>query len=86
MKCLPKDCIIARYLGTNCRMLFRYNHDRLNSLHSFNDQPSMVGLNGTIFYHKNDLRHRGYDKPAIIFNNKKKEWWIEGKPIREGKE
>jgi len=39
--------------------------------------------NGTVFYIKGTkLLHRE-DGPAVIFNNGKKEWWINGKRHRE---
>ena len=44
-------------------------------LHSFDDKPAIIYLNGTQSWCQNDKLHRDNDKPAIIYYNDKKEWW-----------
>lgn len=56
---------------------------------SFNDQPACRMIEqksdckSYLAWAKNGLSHRGYDKPAYIFLNEKKEWWIEGNFIKQ---
>ena len=56
--------------------------------HSFNDQPAYVSAGGRIMeWYKENCLDRGFDKPAVIeLDGKKyvkKEWWVEGKLIKE---
>ena len=49
----------------------------------FTWQPAMYRRNGYIQFLKNGEFHRGKNKPAIIFSNGDKEWWINGKFIKK---
>lgn len=84
MKCLPKDSKHIKWEGYH---IFWYDKEMRN--HSFNDQPSARTIDhesdskSYLVWTKNGLSHRGYDKPAYISNNGKKEWWIEGNFIKQ---
>ena len=47
-------------------------------LHSPNDKPAVIWLNGSKEWYKYGQRHRDNDKPAIIFPSGKKQWWVNG--------
>lgn len=46
--------------------------------HSFNDEPSVVGKNGSKWWHKNGLIHRDNDLPAIIYSDGDKDYYKDG--------
>ena len=52
-------------------------------VHSYNDAPSGIDLDGRKTWGKNGKRHRENDKPAIIHPSGAKAWFINGKPHRE---
>ena len=84
MRCLPKDSKYMRWEGYH---IFWY--DKNMSSHSFNDQPACRMIEqksdckSYLAWAKDGLSHRGFDKPAYILNNGKREWWIEGNFIKQ---
>lgn len=58
---------------------------RNRKLHSFNDQPSYVGLEvGYISWTRNGKRHRDSNKPAFIsFDLKFKSWYVNGEFLKK---
>ena len=46
-------------------------------LHSYNDEPSYIAHDGTLYWHKDGRSHRDYG-PAIIYLNGRKEWLKDG--------
>lgn len=43
-------------------------------LHSFKDKPAITYPDGRLYWYKDGVIHRGYDKPAIISENA--EMWL----------
>lgn len=83
MNCLPYG---------SCKKFSRIGslvwEDKDGKAYSFNDQPAYVSAGRHIMeWYKENCLHRGYDKPAVIeLDGKKyvkKEWWVEGKLIKE---
>lgn len=52
-------------------------------LHSVYDRPSVIYLDGSKSWHKNDLLHRDNDNPAYIGSDGLKEWRRNGKIHRD---
>lgn len=48
--------------------------------HSFNDEPSIVSVNGSMMWHKHGECHR-INGPAIITANGSKSYYIDGKKL-----
>jgi hypothetical protein len=44
------------------------------TLHSFNDQPACIWLDGTKLWYQHGKRHRDNDQPAIIYSSGTREW------------
>ena len=62
---------------------FEHKYTYLNNkLHSFNDQPAIVGNAGLSWY-KYDLLHRGNDLPAFIGKDSYNSWYLNGMRHRE---
>ena len=83
MNCLPYG---------SCKKFSRIGslvwEDKDGKAHSFNDQPAYVSAGGRIMeWYKENCLDRGFNKPAVIeLDGKKyvkKEWWVEGKLIKE---
>jgi hypothetical protein len=55
---------------------------KTNFLHSFNDEPAIVQIDGTKEWYINGERHRE-NKPAIEEADGTKEWYINGRRHRE---
>jgi hypothetical protein len=53
-----------------------------DELHRDGDKPAWITAAGTLEWCKNGLRHRTIG-PAVIYSNKKKEYWINGVDITE---
>ena len=56
-------------------------YDDNDKLHSYNDLPSYIGADGTKIWHKHGKRHRD-NAPAGIWLDGRKEYWINGEPIK----
>jgi ribosomal protein L25 (general stress protein Ctc) len=48
--------------------------------HRDGDKPAVIVADSTLLWYKNGLRHRTTG-PAVIYSNKKKEYWINGVDI-----
>ena len=55
---------------------YTYLNDKL---HSFNDKPACVHLNGELSWYKYGKRHRGGGLPTLILNDGTKMWYWKGK-------
>lgn len=53
-------------------------------LHSLDDLPAVILLDGTKKWFKNNLLHRDNDKPAIIYPDNSEEYYYKGLLHREG--
>jgi hypothetical protein len=53
------------------------------TLHSFNDEPALITVDGHMVWSKNGKRHRDGDKPAIVYEDGKQEYYQNGKLHRE---
>ena len=52
------------------------------NLHSFNDEPAVIGADGSKQWYKNGVRHREGDEPAVISNGNLY-WYKDGELRRE---
>jgi len=57
--------------------------DENGNLHSYNDLPACVSINGAKYWYKHGLLHRNSDLPAYIGSNGIKEYWVNGKRINK---
>lgn len=53
-------------------------------LHSINDEPAEVRVNGSRMWYFNGKKHRDGDKPAGVWANGTQRWYIYGKRHRDG--
>jgi hypothetical protein len=56
-------------------------------LHSFNDEPSIVNTHHKIWtknnkLHRDTLDEKGELNPAVMYDDGRKQWWIDGKIIK----
>ncbi len=51
-------------------------------LNSINDQPAHVTLKKALWY-RNNLIHRGYRKPAVMYPDGSQEWYVNGEQHRD---
>lgn len=82
MRCIPYKSEKGEYSSH----IFWRNEN--GDFYSFNDQPAYVSAGRHIMeWYKEDCLSRGFDKAAVIeLDGKKyvkKEWWVEGKLIKE---
>jgi hypothetical protein len=54
-----------------------------NKLHSFNDQPAIIYVNGSKFWYQHGELHRDNDQPAAIYSNGRKSWYQNGERHRD---
>ena len=55
------------------------SYDELGSLHSFDDKPAVIYIDGTKVWRKNGEFHRDNDKPAIVYPGGLKKWYVNNK-------
>ncbi len=87
MRCLPLNIYKEVYTFGTSILVCWFCKDTVK-FHSFNDQPAYVSAGRHIMeWYKEDCLSRGFDKAAVIeLDGKKyvkKEWWVEGKLIKE---
>jgi hypothetical protein len=58
-------------------------YDSNGELNSYDDEPSLIGTDGTRYWNKHGLLHRDNDLPAVIYPNGSKEWYQDGKMHRD---
>lgn len=61
------------YIVDSLGRLVSYN--AIGQLHSFDDKPSLVSYNGTLYCYKNGQYHRENNLPAIVYPNGDNEYW-----------
>ena len=61
---------------------YKKNSD-LNILHRDDDIPSLICLNGSSYWYKNNNLHRENDLPAYINSDGTKKWYKNGKLHRD---
>ena len=71
MKCLPLDSEIGIDSFSGIKIWMKNNQR-----HSFNDQPSYKMTDGHLFWRKDGCLHRDYGKPAAIYVDGTKLWYI----------
>ena len=64
-------------------MTTKETRDENGNLHSFNDEPTIICSNGTMYWYQHGKLHRDNDLPAIICSDSSKFWFQHGKFHRE---